>query len=298
MPAQLPADLWLICTVFAAAFGACVGSFLNVCIYRIPLDQSVVAPRSHCMSCGKLIPWYHNLPVISYFVLRGRCAYCKAPFSFRYAAVELLVAALFVLVCCMAPPLHGTPPLGIVPLPGGHAAVPVAWLFLSGLVVATFVDLDHFIIPDSISIGGMVAGLALSALVPALHGADSAWQGLLAAAIGLAAGFVPLQTIRLVGTAIYRRKGRIAADEYAMGFGDIKLIGAIGAFLGWRGAVFAILAAALYGTLVALPLLISGNRKLLDRLPFGPYLALGAFTWLLWGPRIFAAYLALLAPAA
>jgi leader peptidase (prepilin peptidase)/N-methyltransferase len=297
MPEQLPRDLWLLCTAFAGCFGACVGSFLNVCIYRIPLDQSVVAPRSHCMSCGKLIPWYHNLPVISYFVLRGRCASCKAPFSFRYAAVELLVAALFTLACCMAPPIGGTPPLGIVALPG-LAAVPVVWVFLSGLVVATFVDLDHFIIPDSISIGGMAAGLALSALVPSLHGADGAWQGLLAAAIGLAAGFVPLQTIRLVGTAIYRRKGRIAADEYAMGFGDIKLIGAIGAFLGWQGAAFSIMAAALYGTLVALPLLVSGNRKLLDRLPFGPYLSLGAFTWLLWGPRILGVYLAMLAPAA
>ena len=297
MPEQLPPDLWLLCTVFAGGFGACVGSFLNVCIYRIPLDQSVVAPRSHCMSCGKLIPWYHNLPVISYFVLRGRCANCKAPFSFRYAAVELLVAALFVLVCCMAPPLGGTPPLGIVALPG-LAAVPVAWVFLSGLVVATFVDLDHFIIPDSISLGGMAAGLALSALVPSLHGVDTAWQGLLKSAIGLAAGFVPLQTIRLVGTAIYRRKGRIAADEYAMGFGDIKLIGAIGAFLGWQGAAFSIMAAALYGTLVALPLLVTGNRKLLDRLPFGPYLSLGAFTWLLWGPRILGVYLAMLAPAA
>jgi len=297
MPEQLPRDLWLLCTAFAGCFGACVGSFLNVCIYRIPLDQSVVAPRSHCMSCGKLIPWYHNLPVISYFVLRGRCASCKAPFSFRYAAVELLVAALFVLACCMAPPLGGKPPLGIVALPG-LAAVPVMWVFLSGLVVATFVDLDHFIIPDSISIGGMVAGLALSALVPSLHGADAAWRGLTMSAIGLAAGFVPLQTIRLVGTAIYRRKGRIAADEYAMGFGDIKLIGAIGAFLGWQGAAFSIMAAALYGTLVALPLLVTGNRKLLDRLPFGPYLSLGAFTWLLWGPRILGVYLALLAPAA
>ena len=296
MPEQLPRDLWLLCTVFAGGFGACVGSFLNVCIYRIPLDQSVVAPRSHCMSCGKLIRWYHNLPVISYFVLRGRCAACKEPFSFRYAAIELLVAGLFVLVCCMAPPVGGTPPLGIVALPE-LAAVPVAWLFLSGLVVATFVDLDHFIIPDSISLGGMAAGLALSALVPSLHGVDSAWQGLMMSAIGLAAGFAPLQTIRLVGTAIYRRKGRIAADEYAMGFGDIKLIGAIGAFLGWQGAAFSIMAAALYGTLVALPLLVTGNRKLLDRLPFGPYLSLGAFTWLLWGPRILGAYLAMLAPA-
>ena len=144
----------------------------------------------------------------------------------------------------------------------------------------------------------MVAGLALSALVPSLHGADAAWRGLTMSAIGLAAGFVPLQTIRLVGTAIYRRKGRIAADEYAMGFGDIKLIGAIGAFLGWQGAAFSIMAAALYGTLVALPLLVTGNRKLLDRLPFGPYLSLGAFTWLLWGPRILGVYLAMLAPAA
>lgn len=292
---SLPRDLWLLCTVFAGCFGACVGSFLNVCIYRIPLDQSVVAPRSHCMSCGKLIPWYHNLPVISYFVLRGRCACCKAPFSFRYAAVELLVAALFVLVCCMAPPDGAVPPLGIVSLPD-LAAVPVVWLFLSGLVVATFVDLDHFIIPDSISIGGMVAGLVLSALVPSLHGADVAWRGLLMSVLGLASGFVPLQAIRLVATAVYRRKGRIAADDYAMGFGDIKLIGAIGAFLGWRGAAFSIMAAALYGTLVALPLLASGNRKLLDRLPFGPYLSLGAFTWLLWGPRIFAAYFAMFAP--
>ncbi|MGI5869696.1 MAG: prepilin peptidase [Kiritimatiellia bacterium] len=294
----LTPDLWLICTIFAAFFGACVGSFLNVCIYRIPLDQSVVAPRSHCMTCNKPIPWYHNLPVVSYFVLRGRCANCKAPFSFRYAAVELLVSALFVLACCMAPPLVARPPLGIVPLPGGVAAVPVAWVFLSGLVVATFVDLDHFIIPDSVTIGGMVAGLVFSALVPALHGAELWWQGLLASAIGLAAGFAPLQAIRVVGTAIYRRKGRIGPDDYAMGFGDIKFIGAIGAFLGWQGAAFSIMAAALYGTLLALPLLVTGNRKLLDRIPFGPYLALGAFTWMLWGPRLVAAYVAMLAPAA
>ena len=94
----LPRDVWTLCAVFAAVFGACIGSFLNVCIYRIPLDQSVVAPRSHCMTCGKLIPWYHNLPVVSYFALRGRCASCGARFSFRYAAVELLVAFLFLFV--------------------------------------------------------------------------------------------------------------------------------------------------------------------------------------------------------
>ena len=106
----LPADVWTLCAVFAAVFGACIGSFLNVCIYRIPLDQSVVAPRSHCMTCGKLIPWYHNLPVVSYFALRGRCASCGARFSFRYAGVELLVAFLFLFVFCLWTPAGAAPP--------------------------------------------------------------------------------------------------------------------------------------------------------------------------------------------
>ena len=294
---QLPSDLWLLCTIFAGFFGACIGSFLNVCIYRIPLDESVVAPRSHCMTCGKLIPWHHNLPVISYFALRGKCAFCKAAFSFRYAAVELLTAFLFVLVCCMFPPAGAEPPLGIARLPEA-AAVPVMWLFLSGLLIATFVDFDHYIIPDSISIGGMAAGLIVSALVPSIHAQEIWWRGLMFSAAGLAAGFIPLQAVRLIGTAIYRRKGRIAQDEYAMGFGDIKLVGAIGAFLGWQAALFSIMAAAFFGTIVALPLLMSGNRKLLDRLPFGPYLSLGGFTWLLWGKPLLAAYLALLTPLA
>ena len=294
---QLPPDLWLIGAVFAGFFGACIGSFLNVCIYRIPIDESIVAPRSHCMTCGKLIPWYHNLPILSYFILRGKCAYCHATFSFRYAAIELLTAFLFVLVCCLYPPAKMVPVAGLTALPS-LAAVPVMWLFLSGLIIATFVDLDHFIIPDSISIGGMVAGLVVSALVPSIQGQEIWWRGLMFSAIGLATGFIPLQSIRLLGTALYRRRGRLAADEYAMGFGDIKLIGAIGAFLGWQSALFSIMAAAFFGTVVALPLVISGHKKLLDRLPFGPYLSLGAVTWLLWGHSIVAAYITMLSPVA
>lgn len=293
---QISSDLWLICTIFAGVLGANIGSFLNVCIYRIPLDQSVVAPRSHCMTCGKLIPWYHNLPVLSYFILRGKCAYCKAKFSFRYAAIELFTAFLFVLVCCLVPPAGSVPPLGMSALPT-LAAVPVVWLFISGLIVATFVDFDHFIIPDSISIGGMVAGLVLSALVPEMQGQEFWWKGLLFSAAGLATGFLPLQSIRLIGTAVYRKKGRLAQDEYAMGFGDIKLIGAIGAFLGFQAALFSIMAAALFGTLVALPLVISGQRKLLDRLPFGPYLSLGAVVWIFWGTTLLSAYISMLTPA-
>jgi len=260
--------------VFAAVFGAMVGSFLNVCIYRIPLDQSVVTPRSHCMSCGKLIPWYHNLPILSYFILRGKCAYCKATFGFRYALIELLTAFLFVAVWCTLPP--GTPL-------AAYAVAPVWWLFLAGLIIATFVDFDHFIIPDSVSIGGMAAGVIISALVPSIHG-ETVWhQGAMWSVVGLAVGFVPLQTIRLVGTWYYRWRGRIAKDEYAMGFGDIKLIGAIGAFLGAYGAFFSIMAAALIGTLVALPFVLIGKKALLDRIPFGPYLSLGAAIWLFFG---------------
>lgn len=294
---QLPPDIWLICTIFAAGFGACIGSFLNVCIYRIPLDQSIVKPRSHCMTCGTLIPWYNNLPVLSYFILRGKCANCKALFSFRYAGVEMLTALLFVITCCMFPPIGVKPPLGLNMLPEA-AAVPILWVFIAGLIVATFVDLDHFIIPDSVSIGGMAAGLILSALVPSIHSQTYWLHGLATSAIGLAAGFVPLQIIRLTSTAYYRWRGRIEKDEYAMGFGDIKLVGAIGAFTGWQGAAFSIVSAAFFGTIVALPLLFAGRRKLLDRLPFGPYLALGATTWVFWGEKLVAWYIAVLRPIA
>ena len=316
----LVADAWLPVAVFAALVGACVGSFLNVCIYRIPLDQSVVRPGSHCMSCGAPIRWYHNLPVASYFMLRGRCASCGARFSFRYAAVELLVALLFLLVLCLFPPAGAPPPLGMRWLAAPVAAdgsvatralwqVPVFWLFVSGLVVATFVDIDHLIIPDSVTIGGAAAGLLLSALVPETQlrlsiapDADGAalrlvpelartWrEGLALAALGATAGSVPLYLVRAAGTWWFRRRGRIAKDEYAMGLGDIKFIAALGAFLGWQGALFCIGGGAFLGVLVAVPLLALGRRSLLDRIPFGPYLAAAGLLWLLWGPRLAGLY--------
>ena len=316
----LAAEAWLPCAVFAALVGACIGSFLNVCIYRIPLDQSVVRPGSHCMSCGAPIRWYHNIPVASYFLLRGRCASCGARFSFRYAAVELLVALLFLLVLCLFPPAGAAPPLGMrwlaVPVAEDGAAslralwqIPVFWLFVSGLVVATFVDLDHLIIPDSVTIGGAAAGLLLSALVPEVQlrfvlEPDAAgdalrivpelartWrEGLALAALGAAAGSVPLYLVRAAGTWWFRRRGRIGKDDYAMGLGDIKFIAALGAFLGWQGALFCIGGGAFLGVLVAVPLMALGRRSLLDRIPFGPYLAAAGLLWLLWGPRLAAAY--------
>ncbi len=383
----LTPDLWLICTIFAGFFGACVGSFLNVCIYRIPLDLSVVKPRSHCMQCQKLIPWYWNIPVLSYFMLRGRCHNCQTPFSFRYAFVELLTAFLFILVCVAWPPQNMQPMFGMVALQSA-AAVPVAWLFLSGLIIGTFVDFDHFIIPDSVTIGGTVAGLVISIFVPEMHGQTTWSAGLLWSAIGAAAGFSLLYAIAILGKLAFGRK-RVALEEpgrlsfvfkpddaaaepelhlddesmpweelfyrvtdrwifdctsvtvgtvthqncqivlspqgltvadqtiepsqltevsaevegyifprEAMGFGDVKLMAAVGAFLGWQATLFTLIAAAFVGTIVGLALIISRRREFGARLPFGPYLALGATIWLFWGPRIVDLYVNLLRPAA
>lgn len=318
MSAGLPPLTWVVYAVFSSLLGACIGSFLNVCIYRIPLDQSVVRPRSHCMKCGKPIPWYHNIPVVSYFVLRGKCSSCGEPFGFRYAAVELLTAFLFLAVFCLFPPAGSHPPFGFAsvcdpemePLAALRlmGLIPVYWLFVSGLLVGTFIDFDHFILPDSVTIGGMIAGLILSTLLPELQmsiatsfSADGSFSinavrchtslaGCKASAIGLAAGFVPLQTIRLLATWFFRKRGRIGPDDYAMGFGDIKLVGAIGAFLGWQAALFSIFAAALLGTFVSIPVLLAKKRHLLDRIPFGPYLSAAALIWLFWNVPICTAY--------
>ena len=294
--------VWLMHAVFAFLFGACIGSFLNVCIYRIPLDQSVVRPGSHCMSCGHAIPWWQNIPVLSYFLLRGKCHYCKASFSCRYAFVELLTALLFVL------PFLALPPDIVTQAPGGGgfvraaapppilgmarlaspAMIPVLWVFLSGLVIATFVDFDHYIIPDSVSLGGIVAGLILSSLAPEMHGQHVWWRGLAASAIGAVAGAGVLLAVAWLGRLVFRKD--------AMGMGDVKFLGAIGAFLGWKAVCFTLVAASFVGAIVGVVLIALGKGRLGSRLPFGPYLALGAFVWAFWGPSFLGAYLSLFLP--
>lgn len=211
-------------------FGACIGSFLNVVIYRVPKEESVVTPGSHC-ACGAPIKWHDNIPILSWLLLRGRARCCGRTFSFRYPFVELLTGLLFVACWLKFPPL--------VALCG--------WTFLSCLIAATFIDLDHFIIPDVFTIGLGVFGVLLSLLVPALHGHTgnhflidsfragvSAFQGLL-----IGSGLV--LWIALVAEVLLRKE--------AMGFGDVKFVGAIGAFCGWQGAVFTIFGGAVVGTI-------------------------------------------------
>ncbi|MDR1145732.1 MAG: prepilin peptidase [Verrucomicrobiales bacterium] len=259
--------------LFPLCVGACVGSFLNVCIYRIPLGKSVVAPGSHCAACGAAIPWWRNLPVLSWFVLRGRAACCGTRIDFRYALVEALTAALTVTLWRY---YAATPVLAVIYL-----------TFTAALIVATFIDLDYFIIPDRITLGACVAGLALSVAVPELHGAASWSAGLLRGALGLVCGGGLLLAVALLGRLIFRRE--------AMGLGDVKLLAGMGALLGWQSVLFIIAVSSLIGSVFGLGwMLVNGFRRGL-KIPFGPYLALAALLWLLGGSQWMARYLAYLA---
>ncbi|MFO1450391.1 MAG: prepilin peptidase [Opitutaceae bacterium] len=277
---------WFLPTV-AAVLGAIVGSFLNVVIYRVPAGKSIVSPGSHC-ACGQAIAWYDNIPILSWFILRGRARCCGRPYSIRYALIEMLVAGLFLVSWLSFSP----------------AKAVVGWVLLSGLVCATFIDLDHMIIPDVFTIGGGLVGVALSLLVPALHGfggdlwvADVVRSGV-ASLKGLLIGSGLVLWIALVAEAVLKKE--------AMGFGDVKFVGAIGAFCGWQGAVCSIFGGAVVGTLwVAIAVLwkrIGGanaqslapaetpDGKPADlgfgvHVPFGPMLAVAALLYFLVAHR-------------
>jgi leader peptidase (prepilin peptidase) / N-methyltransferase len=215
---------WYFPTV-AFVFGACIGSFLNVCIYRIPAGKSVIRPGSHC-ACGKPIAWYDNLPILSWFLLRGKARCCKKPFSFRYPAIEFLTGLIFLACSLRAPTLAST----------------LAWmLFFCLMICATFIDLDTMEIPDRFSVGGLVAGVVLSAFIPSLHpGAAGCFASLVDSILGAFVGTALVYWIMVMAEIILRRP--------AMGEGDVKLMGAIGAFCGWQGAVFALFGGAVIGT--------------------------------------------------
>lgn len=300
-------DILAFFTPFVVLFGACIGSFLSVCIYRIPRDESIVRPRSHCPSCGKLIPWYFNIPVLSWLMLGGKCHYCKSRISPRYLILEVFTALLFTVVWLQvfagltipedlgrAWLTHGNdllaPPCwryGLTPLLH-PALLPVYWLVLWGLILGTFVDLEHYILPDRVTIGGMVAGVVLSPLVPELHFTASWSTALLRSVLGLAVGFGGLWLIAILGELAFKKE--------AMGFGDVKLMGAIGAFFGWKAVLFVLLSASLFGSIVGVGLIALGKRQLQGRIPFGPFLALGTLIWMFWGRALVSAYMRFLLP--
>ncbi len=286
-PMDLVSAAYPILTVFVFIFGACIGSFLNVCVYRIPREESLVAPRSHCPHCGKMIAWFDNIPLLSYLALRARCRHCKGAISSRYFFVELLTAALFVLVWLKMDPGPGPNPLGVVPA-GSIWLVPIYWLAVSGFVLGSIVALEHMIRPDRVTIGGIVAGLVLSVMVPWMHGEDSRLHGFLWSLFGASLGVGLLWSIAGLGSFIFKKE--------AMGLGDVKLLGAIGAFFGWRAVLFSVMLSSLIGSISGLSLVLFRRKAMQSRIPYGPYLAMAALVWIFWGRLMWDWYTGLFQP--
>jgi leader peptidase (prepilin peptidase)/N-methyltransferase len=239
----------------AAIFGLFIGSFLNVCIHRIPRGESIVFPPSRCPGCGAGIKPWDNIPVLSYLLLRGKCRGCGEKISLRYPVVELLSGLLAVTMLYR---------FGLTPAAG------IYYAWSAALLVITFIDIDYQIIPDSLSLGGIVAGLVLVWWVPGLSYKDSL--------IGLALGGGLLMAV------IYGYY--FLTGKQGMGGGDVKLLAMIGVFTGWRGVLFTIFAGSLSGTLVGIPWALVNRKNMKAAIPFGPFLALGALVYVLWGELI------------
>lgn len=246
-------------TFLAFIFGACIGSFLNVCIYRIPAGLSIVHPGSSCPQCKTMIPFYDNIPIFSYLLLMGKCRHCQTPIAIRYPFVELL-GAFSAMACmlCFGPSLHAL----------------VSFIFVATLIVVAFIDLDHRIIPDTISLPGIPIFFLAAFVVPTVTWVDSA--------IGIVAGGGSLFSVAWLYHAITGREG--------MGGGDIKLLAMIGAMIGWQGILFTLFAASAIGTLVGLLAMLKSAKGMKLAIPFGPFLALGATTYLFFGSAIISWY--------
>ncbi len=247
---------------YVAAFmvGAVIGSFLNVCIRRVPAGESVVYPRSHCPRCGARIRSWDNIPLLSYVILRGRCRSCRVPIPWRYPIVEAVTGVLLTLLLWrfdLSPRL-----------------VPSA-LFVFALVVVSFIDLDHQIIPDVISLPGIVVGLLFAVIG---YGPRP-----LASACGILLGGGLLWAVAAGYHAFTGREG--------MGGGDIKLLAMIGAFLGWPGVLVTLMVGSFTGALVGLTLMVARGTDSRVPIPFGPFLALGGLCGLFYGHEITAWYL-------
>jgi leader peptidase (prepilin peptidase)/N-methyltransferase len=360
----LPFHFWSL--VFFV-FGCIVGSFLNVCIYRLPLGMSIITPRSHCPHCKYSIPWYLNIPLVTWLALRGRCKNCGAPISARYFVVELLTGVAF-LSCWLA---FGN---ASHPLPSMPGALVYA-VFLAGLIVATFIDFEHFIIPDEITFGGMAVGFAASLFLPSLQGANTLSVGMQRSFIGAVVGAATIYAILRLGKLLFGRQWvkwpkdakiiftetsvhlpdkeipyeelfyrksdvivlwartlelvdrgyqnvlvrlspsaleigeekmnpddvpcleavstEIVLPREAMGLGDVKFMGAIGAFIGWQGVMFSLMLSSMIGAVVGVTLIAMRRRAWSSRMPYGPYIALAAAIWIFGGKKFFHALFAM-----
>jgi leader peptidase (prepilin peptidase)/N-methyltransferase len=345
----MPFNFW---SVNFFILGCIVGSFLNVVIHRLPLDQSIVSPPSHCPHCNYSIPWYLNIPLFTWLWLKGKCANCGAAISIRYFLVELLTGVIF-LACWIK---------------FGRQSWELALVYsvmLAGLTAATFIDFEHLIIPDQITIGGIGVGFLLSLLAPALHDTKSPAVSLQQSLLGIAVGGGVVYFVLRLGKLLFGKQklvlepgskiiftenslvlpdGEIHYEEIfyrksdtvelnaeivemadrcyrnvkvqlrpallkiddeelkpedvpcleavadnltlpreAMGLGDVKFMAAIGAFLGWQAVFFSLMASSVLGSVVGVTLVALKKEKASGRIPYGPYIALGAVIWVFGG---------------
>ena len=257
MECRLSLDLFL--SVFSWVVGACIGSFLNVCIWRIPLEKSIVFPSSHCPSCAHPIRHRDNIPILSYLLLRGKCRDCGAKISAQYPVVEAITASIS---------------LALFLKYGPSLAYLAAFAFACALVVVTFIDLEHQIIPDVITLPGIPIGLALGVLVMGVPFLD----GVLGLLIG--GGFLYL--IALGYELLAKREG--------MGGGDIKLLAMMGAFLGWKSLFFIVFVSSFLGAVIGLAFLLIQRKGLRIAIPYGPFLSAAAVAYLFWGEAFMAVF--------
>lgn len=248
---------------FTFIFGLCIGSFLNVCIYRLPASKSISHPRSSCTSCNELIPFYDNIPVLSYLLLRGRCRFCREPISLRYPVIELLTG-MFALITFLK---YG---LSLEAL--------IYFIYIAALLVITFIDIDHQIIPDVISLPGIPLFFFASFGLSQINYLDSL--------IGILVGGGSLFVVAWTYSLITKKEG--------MGGGDIKLLAMIGAVIGWKGVLFTIFVASAIGTLSGLLVMLKSRKGMKLKIPFGPFLAIGGIAYIFFGPQLIRWYFQLL----
>ncbi|MBN1526743.1 MAG: prepilin peptidase [Candidatus Omnitrophica bacterium] len=252
----------MIIAILVFIVGTIIGSFLNVCIHRIPKSQSVVSPRSRCPQCGAPIKWYDNIPIVSFCILRGRCRSCKLPISRRYLLVEaitgLILLALF--------------------LAFGLSPKFLAYSVLSaGLIVATFIDFAERTIPDHITVTGLVLGPLFSVGFPDIMGRAMRIQALVDSLLGILAGGIVMYFVGAVGKFLFEKE--------AMGEGDAFLMAMIGAFLGWKLTLLAFFIAPFFGLVHGIKVKLQGNE---EYVPYGPYLSMAALAAIFFGDKILA----------
>ena len=259
--------------LIALIFGLPVGSFLNVCIYRLPRSKSIVNPPSHCPQCDKKIEWYDNIPLISYILLKGKCRNCKMPISPRYFLVELLTGLMFFFLMFKF---------------GLSLNFFIFVIFTCILIIVTFIDFEHYLIPDVLVLPGLILGLAVSvknnllATNTLFSNFSYPLSAFLNSFTGACLGFLSLLVVGLIGEALFKKE--------AMGGGDLKLLAMMGAFLGWKNVFLTIFISSFAGSIIGLALIILKKKGRKDYVPYGPYLALGGIISIFYGDIIIAKF--------